>query len=181
MAAMVAILDFRLERFYIFLIYKSLQRFLTSFKSIGLFVQEEKWKIDFQNGRHGGHLGFSIGLILAIFDLQFTAMRPTKFQVNWPFSSGESKNKWRPSWISDWNDFSYFWSSNHPDAPYQVSVRLAFRFRRRNEIQIFKMAARPSLIFDRKDFSYFWSTSHPDAFYQVWSQLAIRFRRRSEK
>ena len=94
MAAMVAILDFRLERFYIFLIYKSPRRFLTSFKSIGLFVQEEKWKIDSQNGRHGGHLGFSIGLILAIFDLQFTPMRPTKFQVNWPFGSGgEVKNR----------------------------------------------------------------------------------------
>ena len=30
-----------------------------------------------------------IGTILAIFDLQFTPMLPTKFQVNWPFSLGE--------------------------------------------------------------------------------------------
>ena len=32
----------------------------------------------------GGHLGFLIGMILAIFDLQVTLMLPTKFQVNWP-------------------------------------------------------------------------------------------------
>ena len=38
-------------------------------------------KIDFQDG---GHLGFPIGIILAIFDLQVTPMLPTKYQVNWP-------------------------------------------------------------------------------------------------
>ena len=42
-------------------------------------------------------------------------MLPTKFQVNWPFGSGEEANNrfsrwrpWRPSWISDRNDFSFF-------------------------------------------------------------------------
>ena len=30
-----------------------------------------------------------IRTILPIFDLQVTQMLPTKFQVNWPFSSGE--------------------------------------------------------------------------------------------
>ena len=34
-------------------------------------------------------IGFPIGTILAIFDLQVTLMPPTKFQVNWPFISGE--------------------------------------------------------------------------------------------
>ena len=38
-------------------------------------------------------------------------MLPTKFRVNWPFSSEEEgKNRfsrWPPSWISDQNDFSY--------------------------------------------------------------------------
>ena len=51
-------------------------------------------------------------MILAIFDLQVTLMLPTKFGVSWPFGTGEeAKNRfsrWRPSWISDWNDFSYF-------------------------------------------------------------------------
>ena len=72
-------------------------------------------KIDFQDGCHVGHLGYPIGTILAIFDLQVTLMLPSKFGVNWPFSSGEeAKNRfsrwrpWRPSWISDWHDFSYF-------------------------------------------------------------------------
>ena len=76
-----------------------------------MIIQEKKQKIDFQDG---GHLGFLIGMILAIFDLQVTPMLPTKFQVTWPFSSGEEvKNRfsrwppWQPPWISDRNDFSY--------------------------------------------------------------------------
>ena len=36
---------------------------------------------DFQDGHH---LGFPIGMILVIFDLQVTQMLPTKFWVNWP-------------------------------------------------------------------------------------------------
>ena len=50
-------------------------------KSIRLMVQEKKRKIDFL----GGHLGVSIGKILAIFDVQVTPKLPTKFQVNRPF------------------------------------------------------------------------------------------------
>ena len=41
----------------------------SKFESTGLSVQEKKQKIDFQDGCHGGHLGFPIGMILAIFDL----------------------------------------------------------------------------------------------------------------
>ena len=75
----------------------------------------EEAKIDFQGGGHGGHLGFPIGSIVAIVDLQFNSILPTRFQVNWPFVSGErTKNRfsswppWRSSWISDRNDFSFF-------------------------------------------------------------------------
>ena len=46
-----------------------------------------KRKIAFQDGNH---LGFRIETILAIFDLQVTPMLPIKFQVNWPFGSGEA-------------------------------------------------------------------------------------------
>ena len=46
----------------------------TKFRINGLLVQEKKRKIDFQDGCHGGHLGFLIGMILAIFDLQVTLM-----------------------------------------------------------------------------------------------------------
>ena len=56
-----------------------------------------------------------IGTILAIFDLQVTPRLPSKFGVSWPFGSGEEAiNRfsrwlpWRPSWISDGHDFSYF-------------------------------------------------------------------------
>ena len=50
----------------------------------------EKAKIDFQDGHHGGHLGFMISTILAIFDvIHVTPMLPSKFGVNWPFGSGE--------------------------------------------------------------------------------------------
>ena len=87
-------------------IYKSPRCFIPSFESIGLSVQEKKRKIDFQDGRH---LGFLIGTILAIFDLHVTPMLPIKFRVNWPFGSGvDARNRWRPSWISFQNDFSYF-------------------------------------------------------------------------
>ena len=69
-------------------------------------------RIEFQDGRHGGHLGFPIGTILAIFDLQVALMLPSGFGVNWPLGSGEeAKNRfsrWRPSWISHRHDFSYF-------------------------------------------------------------------------
>ena len=57
-------------------------RFSRSLESIGLSVQEKKRKIDFQDGGHGGHLGFLIGTILAIFDLQVILMLPSKFAVN---------------------------------------------------------------------------------------------------
>ena len=142
MAAMAAILGFRSQRFLLFCIYKSPQCFLSSYKSFGPSVREKKRKIDFQDGGHGGRLGFLIGMMLAIFDLQVTPMLPTKFQincpfvleakkyifalevtpmlptkfqVNWPFGSGEEMKNgfsrlppWRPSWVSDRNDFCYF-------------------------------------------------------------------------
>ena len=36
-------------------------------------------------------ISFPIGTVLAIFDLHVTSMLPTKFPVNWPFSSGEER------------------------------------------------------------------------------------------
>ena len=83
----------------------------TKFGVNWLLGLEKKRKIYFQDG----HLGFPICTLLATFDLEVTPMLPTKFGVNWPFGSGEeAKNRfsrwrpWRPSWISDRNDFSYF-------------------------------------------------------------------------
>ena len=162
MATMAATLDFLSKRFSLFLIYKSRWCFLPSFESVGFSIQEKKWKIDFQDGGHGGHLGFPIGTILAIFDLQVTLMLPTNFRV---LAFGEeAKNRfsrwppWWPSWISYLTILAIFWSTSYPDAFYQVSMG-------------------PSWISDRNDFSCFWSTSCPDASYQVSSQMAQGCRR----
>ena len=82
--------------------------------SMGLSTQKKKFKLDFQDGNCGGHLIYPIETILVISNLQVTLMILTKFQVNWPFSSEEEKNRfsrrlpWRSSWISNQNDFSYF-------------------------------------------------------------------------
>ena len=122
----------------------------TKFRVNWPFGSEKKRKIDFQDGCHGAYPGFTIGMILAIFDLQVTSMLPTKFGVNWPFGSGEiAKNRfsrWLPSWISDRQDFSYFWSISHPNASYQVWSQLAFGFRSRSEKQIFKMGAMAAIL-----------------------------------
>ena len=100
------------------------------------FRSGEEAKNRFSRCGHGGQLGFQ----LVVTQLGVTLMLPTKFQVNWPFGSGEeTKNRfsrglpWRPSWVSAWNDFSYFWSTSHPNAFYQVWSQLAFQFRRRRE------------------------------------------------
>ena len=102
------------------------------------------WREEVQNRfskylPNGGRLGFPIRMISAIFDLQDTLILPIKFWVNWPFSSGEVQNRdfskwqpWWPSWISDQNEFSYFWSTSHPDISYPVSSWLAVWFRRRS-------------------------------------------------
>ena len=89
--------------------------FLPSSESLGLLVQEKKLKIDFLDGCHDAHLGFLIGTILAIFDLQVTVdnllpifqvimILPTKFRVSWPSGSREEAKRrfstwqpWRPS------------------------------------------------------------------------------------
>ena len=67
------------------------------------------------------HFGFQIRKIIAIFYLQVSPVLPTKFQVNWHYSSGEEAkyrfSRW-PSWISAQNDFSYFLCTSHPDASY---------------------------------------------------------------
>ena len=83
----------------------------TKFQFNWPLVQDQKQKIDFQNGHHGGHLEVMIGMISAIFDLQVILMLP-KFPVNWPLGSGEEVkirfSRQPPSWILAWNHFSFF-------------------------------------------------------------------------
>ena len=87
-------------------------------------------------------------------------MLPTKFRVNWPFGSEEeAKNRfsrwlpWRPSWISDWHDFSYFSSTMSPNKfgvnwPFGAGEEAKYRFSRLRPWW-------PSGILDQNDFSYF--------------------------
>ena len=98
----------------------SFKQFLILKKNIYGMPVNGAWS--FEQTLNGGQLGFTISTILAIFDLRVTLMLPTKFRVNWPFGSKEeAKNRfsrwlpWRPSWISDWHDFSYFSSTSHPN------------------------------------------------------------------
>ena len=88
----------------------------------------------------GSHLGFPIGMILATVDPKVTSILPMNFE-SIALSVQEKKFKTRfsrwPPWpqfgISYRNDLSYFLSTSHPDASYQVSSQLAFQFRRRRE------------------------------------------------
>ena len=85
-------------------------------------------------------------MIKAIFDIQYTPMLPTKFQVDWPFGSGEQKIAFQdgchvghlgfpiemiwPSAISYRNYFSFFFIYKSPYTSYQSSSQLAQGCRR---------------------------------------------------
>ena len=108
-------------------------------------------------------------------------MLPTNFGVNWPFDSGEAKNRfsrlqpWRPSWISDQNDFSYF--------DLLVTLMRPIKFQDNwplvsvEEAIVFQDASHGFPI--ETILAIFLSTSHPDVSYQVSCQLYILFRRGS--
>ena len=87
------------------LIYKSPRCFLLNSKSTDLSVQEKKRQIDFQDGGHCGNRGFPIGTILYIYNLQVIPMLPVKFQVNWPFGSGEEAKIFKMATIAAILDF----------------------------------------------------------------------------
>ena len=126
-----------------------------------------------------------------IYNLQVTPKLPTKFQVKWPFGSGdEAKHNllrwppWRQSLFTDRNEFSYFKSTinvkktvfgnkehttdtSHLKTSYHVWSQLAFWFRRRSGKKRFLrwLPLRPSWISDRNHFSYICSISHLNASY----------------
>ena len=75
--------DFRLKQFQLCLICTLHQYFLSGFESVGFLVQMNKFQIYLQNGGHYGHLGFPIGMMLAIVSTG------SKFRVSWHFGSVE--------------------------------------------------------------------------------------------
>ena len=71
---------------------------------------------DFQDGQHGGHLGYQNGMLLAILNLHMAPMPPTKFGLN--LTKVQEKNvgsrfsRWpprQPSWIME--GLKQFWIS----------------------------------------------------------------------
>ena len=109
--AKAAILDFRLKWYLLFFIYKSPRYLLTSFESVGFPF---RWRIQnrLSRWRLCGQLGFSIWRILASF--LSTSYLDTSNEVSSQLAFPLKRR------ISDGSDFSYFWSTSHPDTSYQV-------------------------------------------------------------
>ena len=80
-----------------------------------------KGKIDFQDGRHGGHLGLPIETILAFFF--FTYKLPRYFLPCFETIGLSVQEKKRPGTILAVFDLQ------GPDTSYQFSSQLAFCFR----------------------------------------------------
>ena len=89
-------LGFPIKMIFAIFIYKSPWCFLPSFKPVGLWVEERKRKIDFQDG---SYLGFQIGMILTTFYPQVTPILPPNFK-----SAGLSVQK---KWKIDFQDSSH--------------------------------------------------------------------------
>ena len=90
----------------------------------------------FQDGRHGGYLGFQIRTISASFDLQVAPIRPTKILIKWSLGSGEeAQNRfrpWQPLGFQIGTIFAIFYlSPSCPDTSCKSLIQLAFWFRRR--------------------------------------------------
>ena len=107
---------------------------------------------EFQDGRHGGHLGDRNGTILAILNLCNSPMPPIKFLHNltWFGRRCRLKNlKMAPrrlSWLSERNDFSNPESLCHCEASHQVMAQSNLRIDRRYRLTNFKMATMAAIL-----------------------------------
>ena len=157
-----------------------------NFESIALLVQDKKSKTDFQDGRHSRNLRFPIATIWAIFiykspwcflpSFESTGLSVQKKKRKIEFS------RWPPSWISNWNDFSYFYIYKSSRCFLQIfnSAGPLVQENKRKKVSRSPLW-RPSWNSDPNNLNCFRSTSHPNASYQVSSQMAFQFRRRSAK
>ena len=132
MAAMVAILDFQSEWFYLFLSTSCPNTSYQVWSHLAFWFKRRRAK-QISHGCHDSHLGFPIRKNYVIFYLQVAPILCTKIWVNWPFgSSGEAQNRflrwwtWRPFWIFNWNDFCYFWSTSCPKQPNKFGLNWPF-------------------------------------------------------
>ena len=136
------------------------------------------FKLDIQDGGHGSHFEFCIGTIFIIFYLQVALIFPTKFRVSWPLNSREvvqnrflRVQKWQPSWISDWNNFSNFWLTSHPNS--STKFRAKWHLGSGEEVQNIFSRWWPSLTSDWKSFSYFLICRSPWYFLASFSSIGL--------
>ena len=132
--------------FFFFFICKSPWSFLPTFKSSGLSIKKKTLKIDFNDG---AHLGLSIGIILAVFDVQGNQILPS-YQVSsrLAFCFGRRRNKidgGHGMLISDWNYFNFFLSKIQINWPFDSGEE------EKNKLSRW-CSWRPAWIADRKDF-----------------------------
>ena len=74
--------------------------------------------MDFQEGNRVGHLGFTVGTILAVFSLQVAPIFPIKFRVKLPYVSG----------VEVQSRFSRCWRGGHFEFPI-VTILATFDLR----------------------------------------------------
>ena len=154
-----------------------------------LTVWEELSFQDFQDGRHGDHLGYRNGMSLTILNLHVALMPSTKFGLSVTEASGAEDSRFleqkvsrfsiwpprRPSWIAEQNDFSSSEFLCRSNPSHQVSAQSNLWFGRRCRLKTFKMAAiwRPSWISERNGFSNSESLCCSDASHQISAQSNI--------
>ena len=112
--------------------------------------------MDFQDGCHGGHLGFQISMILAIFDLQVTQMLLASLE-----SIGLSvQEKKRKIDFQDGGHLGFLINTILASFDLQVflasleSIGLSVQ-EKKLKIDLRWLPWRPSWIFDWQDFNYF--------------------------
>ena len=147
-------------------------------------VQGKTLKLIFNMVARATILDFPMGTILITFDLQVTLMCPIKFQVNWPFHSGQIQ---KPA--TSWSPVRRRIQLSHrgrllliSESPLYVPTSFESRhFGSGEEAHNRFSRWLPSWISNQNHFYYFWSASHPETSYQVSCPLAFPFRRRSSK
>ena len=92
---------------------------------------------------------FKMATILAILNLYVAPMPPIEFRLNPTYSLGDVVrriSRWRPSWISEQNNFSNSESLCCCDASHQVSAQSDLWFGRRCRLKYFKMAVMVAIL-----------------------------------
>ena len=174
---MVAILDFRSKRIDRVFIYNLPRHFLQVLSQRTFRFRRRSAKQIIKMADMPANLDFKVEKN-DFFYLQAALKLPTKFRVYWAFGSEDKAQKrvlrwppWQPSWISDRNDYRYFWSASCPNISCHVSSQMGFRFRRK----------RPSWISDRNDFSCLLICKLPLYFLPSFESTALSVQEKDSK